>query len=554
MTGTSESGPALAPLAIDRLSVSRALESGSRKSWRQSPVLAAMIGLLILLFAFGPEFEAPASQMDEGMLLVYPELLLHGKIPYRDFETFYGPANPAFLAAAFALGGADIFVERSVGLLYRCAILLALFAIGRRWGAAAGGSCLLVGGLLLLPTGLIAFAWLGALALVLWSLWLIRETGGSVRCFWGGLCAGLALAFRVDLGPAVIISALPLLYPMNWGARGKYLAGGAAGLLPLAIVTLMAGIQPVLENLFLMPVIYSAAGRHYPLQTVDPCLRYLLYFHILAVALNIAAATTVLRAKPRDDRGRLLLAIAFLGLGLTHQAAQRLDLTHLLFVAFLSFGILPLSLAVLAARWRGRRPAPASVLSASLLVIAALEGLAPELTMEVRSAFVAGFGRAGAASSLEYKGRSFLLLNDRNVRSVLRILHKLDMDAKPGERLFVGPADLRRTNYCDTYLYYMMPKLIPATYFLEMNPLSANRPKSRLASDVASADWLVLNRAWDAWSEPNRSVDYASNAPNEVVQREFKLVAESDGYLLYRRKVQNRQALGSVTAGRLAQF
>jgi hypothetical protein len=120
--------------------------------------------------------------------------------------------------------------------------------------------------------------------------------------------------------------------------------------------------------------------------------------------------------------------------------------------------------------------------------------------------------------------------------SVDQMLRKLDSLSKPGERLFVGPADLRRTNYNDTYLYHMLPKLTPATYFLEMNPFSANRPGSRLAADVATADWLVLNRAWDSWNEPNRSIEYGSDAPNRVVRERFERCGKFGGYLLFHRK------------------
>jgi hypothetical protein len=43
----------------------------------------------------------------------------------------------------------------------------------------------------------------------------------------------------------------------------------------------------------------------------------------------------------------MLLAAALLGLGLTHQAAQRLDTTHVLFAAVVSLGLAPLSLFIL---------------------------------------------------------------------------------------------------------------------------------------------------------------------------------------------------------------
>jgi hypothetical protein len=116
------------------------------------------------------------------------------------------------------------------------------------------------------------------------------------------------------------------------------------------------------------------------------------------------------------------------------------------------------------------------------------------------------------------------------------MLAELERVSLPGQRLFVGPADLRLTSYSDTYIYHMLPQLRPATYFLEMNPASANAPNSRLARDVESADWLVLNRVWNFLDESNRSTLLGPDAPNEVVRQKFDLWAEIGPYLLFRNK------------------
>ena len=50
---------------------------------------------------------------------------------------------------------------------------------------------------------------------------------------------------------------------------------------------------------------------------------------------------------------------------------------------------------------------------------------------------------------------------------------------EPGERLFVGTGDLRKTPYSEAYLYYLLPDLVPATYYIEMDPGVANAPGSR---------------------------------------------------------------------------
>jgi hypothetical protein len=48
--------------------------------------LVAAAVILTLLVPIWSSFEKPADEMDEGALLVYPELILKGQVPYRDFE------------------------------------------------------------------------------------------------------------------------------------------------------------------------------------------------------------------------------------------------------------------------------------------------------------------------------------------------------------------------------------------------------------------------------------------------------------------------------------
>ena len=85
-----------------------------------------------------------------------------------------------------------------------------------------------------------------------------------------------------------------------------------------------------------------------------------------------------------------------------------------------------------------------------------------------------------------------------------------------------------------------MSQLRPATYYLEMNPGSTNAPGSRLADDVEKADWLVLDRSWDNINEPNRSSEFGSDVPNQVVRTKFDLWAEHGPYQIFRnRKLRN---------------
>jgi len=66
------------------------MPSVSLKSLRRGFSEGALIILLLAAAAFlyWPALYAAGSRMDEATLLVYPELMLQGKIAYRDFETF----------------------------------------------------------------------------------------------------------------------------------------------------------------------------------------------------------------------------------------------------------------------------------------------------------------------------------------------------------------------------------------------------------------------------------------------------------------------------------
>jgi hypothetical protein len=108
--------------------------------------------------------------------------------------------------------------------------------------------------------------------------------------------------------------------------------------------------------------------------------------------------------------------------------------------------------------------------------------------------------------------------------------------AQPGDRLFVGTTDLRKTPVSEAYLYYLLPEYPPATYYIEMDPGMANAKGSGLADDLKSADIAILSTVWNDWDEPNDSRLFGSDAANKVLRRDFCLVKDYGGlYLLYKK-------------------
>src|ERR1043166_2895983 len=226
----------------------------SASNFRRLLAAALIISAVIVPLSHG--FHVPAVPMDEGSLLVYPERILKGDLPYRDFESFYGPANLWTLASAYKLFGPHIFVERGVGLIYRLLILIAIFLLTQKRGSLFAAGCTAIAGFLLICTWLAAYAWMGAVACGLWSILIAGRTDSQRRCFFGGLLAGSALLFRIDLAVAIVAAAVPLFWAMN--ARGKinYMVGAGIALLPLLFLVIAAGWQEILNNLFVFPVVY----------------------------------------------------------------------------------------------------------------------------------------------------------------------------------------------------------------------------------------------------------------------------------------------------------
>ena len=95
-----------------------------------------------------------------------------------------------------------------------------------------------------------------------------------------------------------------------------------------------------------------------------------------------------------------------------------------------------------------------------------------------------GLGQVPQAFPVERDGRYFYLGDYRAYLGVQAAVDELGRLAEPGDRLLVGPSDLRRTWYSDAFIYWLFPELDPATYYIEMDPGLANAEGSSLAGDV----------------------------------------------------------------------
>ncbi len=526
---------------------------------RRRDLLAVSLVLVALLIPVPGLYRYQGPPMEEGFMLAFPQRILAGEVANRDFLHLYGPGSLFALAGAYQVFGDTLWTERTVGLLQHLGVVFGVFALVRPWGrkvaVVSAWLCLLV---VLVPVGLTAMAWNGALAFGLWALVAAlasrrraAEAAVAARlALVAGLLAGLALSYRPDLVLAIGAAGLVALWGRPRPIAGRVAIGLAIGLVPYLVQLGLAGPGPMFEGMFLEPVFDLRAGRSlpvppswsapdgylqraaalrtlgWPFPALDPSNQIFLWF-FLALA---GAATTVLtgisavRRRPEAWRSRVLLTLGVFSVGLLPQALQRPDTAHLAWVTCVGLAVLPATLAELAEH-RTRLPARARWVPGLVFLVVLVTAVIPYFSLRSwvdLASQSAGRNRFGVAMSRD--GRTFYYGDRAPAVAAQELIDDLDRLAQPGDRLLVGPTDLRLTPYSDAFFYYLFPELPPATRYLEMDPGIANADDSGLADEVRSADWLILSSIWNGWEEPNESDVPGSDEPNQVVRERFCLV------------------------------
>ncbi|MFL6206200.1 MAG: hypothetical protein ACJ739_12715 [Acidimicrobiales bacterium] len=523
--------------------------------------------LVVLLSTFPPLYGLWITQgapMEEGFMLVFPEMVLDGQVPNRDFLHLYGPGSLWVLAAVFAVAGVSLASERVVGYLQHLGVVFGVYRLLRPWGpwiAAGGGviSALLV----MTPSGLAAMAWVGGVALGAWALSFALDASlegreASWRPVVAGVLAAAALLYRPDLVLALTVAAVVAIPPLSSRNRRRALLGFAAGCVPWLVHVAMAGPGHVIEGLVVQPIVDLRGGRRLPIPPSPhhfdgflegawvfdpppwplpapsgPRQLWLWFFALLATGVLLLVAGWLCRRRTGDHR---LLAIAAFSVGLFPQAMQRPDSAHLAWVGCIGFAVLPAAFVELGRAWAARRErgtAPrASTARASAgaglasvgAVLVILVVVAPHFTYRNYAEVAAKtFGARRLEEVIRHDGREFPYKRDDAVDAVRALLDRVDEVTEPGDRLVVGPGDLSRTTYSEAFLYHLLPDLVPGTKYVEMDPGVADADDSGLADEVADADVVILSTLFDDWTEPNDSRRSGSDAPNEVLRSQLCL-------------------------------
>lgn len=563
-------------------------DDASPTRWRPSPrtrdVVALSIIALALLIPLRGLLRNPGPPMEEGFMLTFPERLLRGEIPNRDFLHLYGPGSLWVLAGVYQLFGAKLEVERLFGLLQQAGVAYGVFFVARWWGRKVAVVCALLALVIMLPpAGLTAFAWTGGVALGLLGLAVglhARATPDDRRAtrlaVTAGILFGAAFLFRLDLVVACGLAALVLV----WRAprrRVVALLGATVATASLVLVQfVMAGFGNAFRGMVLEPVFDLRPGRRlpvppswgtldgflqkvgdipnplrWPLPTPPPSNQLFIWFfaNLAAIAALVVVGAWATRRDPTSIRARAVLASGLFSLGMVSQTLQRPDSTHIAWVSCVSIGLVPIALMEVVAAWRDRAPAArAGLARRGWLVACGLPALAllllvPSFTFRAYADFAAQtFGYHRTSFLIERNGVRFYYGDPTVADAANAMIPTLDRIVRPGDRLLVGPADLRKTVTSEAWIYALYPEAVPGTYYIEMDPGIANAEGGRLADDVRRADVVVLSRIWQNWDEPNDSAKLGDPTPNRVLRRKFCLVDTFEPWFeVYRRCSQAEQ-------------
>jgi peptidoglycan/LPS O-acetylase OafA/YrhL/4-amino-4-deoxy-L-arabinose transferase-like glycosyltransferase len=521
---------------------------------------AAVVGVVVALPLRG-FFLTPGAPFEEGFMLAFPERLLEGDIPNKDFLHLYGPGSLWSLAAFYQVLGVDIWVERFFGLLQLLGVISAITVVGYRWGrwpALLGGSVCAI--LIMPPVGLTALAWAGGMAFSVWAVIRLsrvfderdghppdERTRRRILLTAGLLAAG-ALLFRPD---QVLALGLPFGAAFLWGLTGKdrrsLVTGLGAGLSLYLVHFALAGPGNAINGMFVEVVLKLRPGRSlpfppdpdemtsflnqallyrnwpWPFPALDEPMQVFVWVPLLFAVTGFVLYVGVKSRRAGAPNGWLLFLLGLFALGTMPQVIQRVDTAHLAWVSAVPFGLLPAAIAEWYRLRGGERPAYQRLLPLAPLVLMFV--IVPHYSVRWYADYTGqsvGYMTEGQRE-ITNRGRSFYYGRADAAGAAQELIRDVEELTEPGDKLIVGTGDLRQTPYTETFFYYLLPQLEPGTHYMEMEPGITTEAGSGLADELREADVYIASTLYDNWDEPNASMDVGSDEPNQVLREEYCL-------------------------------
>jgi hypothetical protein len=229
---------------------------------RTLPWETLLLGLAVLVVAGVYSWVARygIDLIDEGYFMDQATRIMHGELPYRDFDTYYTPAILYLYAAAFSLAGVNVLVARGLMILVRLGCAVLLYRLGRRIMPRPFAA---LPPLLMLGADLAAQshpAWPALFGTLLMLQVLVAADGRPTRrsMLIAGAAAGVSYAFKQNVGAFALLAALGYVLFRPRREVGYLLTAGrvvyAGGLIVVVRQFLAASLDELLGLTLWLPL------------------------------------------------------------------------------------------------------------------------------------------------------------------------------------------------------------------------------------------------------------------------------------------------------------
>jgi uncharacterized membrane protein YhaH (DUF805 family) len=505
-----------------------------------SVLAAAYIGALLT---------QPPEVYDEGLIVAGAMRILHGQLPYRDFNTGYPPAQFYTIAGVFSVFGTTLLAERVWDTVWRLAIVgLATFlARATTLRQPAHPLPLICGGLV---TGACAYrlyplisCMLPCLAAV-WCAVLYLNQRGVRWLFFSGIAAGAAILYRHDLAACVCgavtvaICYQAIAEPKRrWLQLAAVFWGGVllVAAMPVLYFWLSVPHDALVRSFIDFPRI-NFAGRHTPLPGPESFLAWINFY--LPLAIIVAAAITFRQATAaRRPTLALLLMICVSTLAL---ATQRLDTMHA--YPAIMFSMVLLCACIAGWQRENRRLLRTLLLSGTIFCygLVPLIGWAQKVTEPWQA------GQSGSApvderrySRNEHPDEIVRAGSVRLAPDQRQAVGYIQRHLAPGKPLYVGATTHGLTWFNDALFYFLADRPQATRFDMSLPGLTTSAAvQSEIRRDIRQKqiEYVVLFRA-PVSHEPNlSSVDSGVRILDDAIRQDYIQVAEFGRYTIWHRK------------------
>jgi hypothetical protein len=526
------------------------LSSRVRMSITSKAMIRALLWSALAAAYFGALLTQPPGIYDEGLIVSGAERILHGQLPYRDFNTGYPPAQFYTIAGVFSVFGATLLAERIWDTVWRLAIIGLAVVLARAITPQqrAHPLPLICVGLITGAVGCRLYPIISGMLPCLAAVWcavLYLNKRGVRWLFLSGMAGGVAVLYRHDLA-ACVCGAVTVASCYQAIAERK------RGWLQFPVI-LWAGVLLVVAGpvlYFWLSVPHGALGqsfidfprmifpgRHLPVPGPGSIPAWRIFY--LPLAIIVAAAIT-LRQTAAAHRSTLVLLL-MASISTLALATQRLDTPHA--YPAIIFSMLLLCPCIAAWRHENRRFLPSLLLSGAVLCYALLPlfiwtwlmtGLKGDVISGIAPVDVRQYSRNEPPNEIVRAGPIRLALDQR--QAVAYIQRHL----APGRFLYVG-ATTQSLAWFNDDLFYFLADRPPATRFDMFVPgiTTSATVQSEMLRDIRQkrTEYIVLFRTPPS-HEPNlSSVDSGVSILDDAIRQDYTQLTQFGRYTIWHRQI-----------------